>query len=100
MMNESVGDRSHSYAGHTLSGIPVRYIRTVMPDIIPDNVGRKKLTCQVAFGDLTTFKNLIRSTGHESKPDECLEVSSDIPEQVSVINFVIEMELNFNVTFY
>ena len=39
------------------------------------------------FGDLTTFENLIWSTGQESNPDVCLEVSSGIPEQVSVINF-------------
>ena len=56
----------------------------------PDSVWRKKLTCQVAFGDLTTFENLIRSTGQDSKPDVCLEVSSGIPEQVSVINFAIK----------
>ena len=68
---------------------------------IPDSVWRKKLTCQVAFGDLTTFENLIRSTGQESKPDVFLEVSSGIPEQVSVINFAIKKtKLNFNVTFF
>ena len=56
----------------------------------PDSVWRKKLTCQVAFGDLTTFENWIRSTEQESKPDVFLEVSSGIPEKVSVINFAIK----------
>ena len=60
----------------------------------------KKLTFHEAFGDLTTFENLIRSTGQQSKPDVCLEVSFGIPEQVSVINFAIKNEAKFQCNFF
>ena len=79
-----------------LSGTSEQSCRTA----IPDSVWRKKIDLSGGFGDLTTFENWIRSTGQESKPDVCLEVSSGIPEQVSVSNFAIKKtKLNFKVTF-
>ena len=68
-----------TYAGHSLSGIPVRYTSEQSCRTgITDSVWREKLTCHVASGDLTTFENLIISIGQESKPDVFLEVSSGI----------------------